>query len=441
MSVSTRLLAARVMEHLGIPHARYRLIHGLVVIDGEERETWLNESPSFRAPDERKMAFDLFYDLNRRPGESPFDLARRYGWGPQVAALIIADYLIANRDRHGANIEVIRSPEGSVRLAPLFDSGLSFVFSCYGDEERVRAFDPLSDVNANNYLGTRSLEENFALRGRAGGDAPANAASRRGAHTGLDRWHRPRGIRCPCCEDARDACTALGASARGGHRRREPVGRPVEGGVVVFAFDIIDGRARNAVPCGRLFYDAERDEWGIQIAEGAGPEEVPFLFSSFVERGERAIGPAWARRWVAERVVPPGRQNLGEVLRANGLREYSEFALLAIGKGACSQDYFVLRGPFPVDDDGEILDDRRQLRQSIGCAVAEARREQGMTQKQLAERALVDQAVVSRVERGRANITSDLLADVACALGMCVEVTLAPAAVYNGEPDEGRSGL
>ena len=159
------LLAARVMEHLGIPHARYRLIHGLVVIDGEERETWLNESPSFRAPDERKMAFDLFYDLNRRPGESPFDLARRYGWGPQVAVLIIADYLIANRDRHGANIEVIRSPEGSVRLAPLFDSGLSFVFSCYGDEERVRAFDPLSDVNANNYLGTRSLEENLRFVG------------------------------------------------------------------------------------------------------------------------------------------------------------------------------------------------------------------------------------------------------------------------------------
>lgn len=159
------LLAGRVMEHLGIPHARYRLIHGLVVIDGEERETWLNESPSFRAPDERKMAFDLFYDLNRRPGESPFDLARRYGWGPQVAALIIADYLIANRDRHGANIEVIRSPEGSVRLAPLFDSGLSFVFSCYGDEERVRAFDPLSDVNANNYLGTRSLEENLRFVG------------------------------------------------------------------------------------------------------------------------------------------------------------------------------------------------------------------------------------------------------------------------------------
>lgn len=159
------LVAARLMEHLRIPHARYRLIHALVAIDGEERETWLNESPSFRAPDERKMAFDLFYDLNRRPGESPFDLARRYGWGRQVAALIIADYLIANRDRHGANIEVVRACDGSVRLAPLFDNGLSFAFSCYGDESRVSTFDPLSDVNANNYLGTRSLEENLRFVG------------------------------------------------------------------------------------------------------------------------------------------------------------------------------------------------------------------------------------------------------------------------------------
>ena len=197
----------------------------------------------------------------------------------------------------------------------------------------MRAFDPLSDVNANNYLGTRSLEENLRFVGELVetplpmpplGEGRIRALTDGIGHAVSDG---------PCCEDARDACTALGASARGGHRRREPVGRPVEGGVVVFAFDIIDGRARNAVPCGRLFYDAERDEWGIQIAEGAGPEEVPFLFSSFVERGERAIGPAWARRWVAERVVPPGRQNLGEVLRANGLREYSEFALLAIENG------------------------------------------------------------------------------------------------------------
>ena len=65
----------------------------------------------------------------------------------------------------------------------------------------------------------------------------------------------------------------------------EPVGRPVEGGVVVFAFDIIDGRARNAVPCGRLFYDAElATEWGHPDSGGAG-QEVPFLFLLVRRRG------------------------------------------------------------------------------------------------------------------------------------------------------------
>lgn len=74
---------------------------------------------------------------------------------------MLADCLIANRDRHGANIEVLRSREGGVRLAPLFDNGVSSVFSCYGDERRVREFDPLADVWANNFIGTRSLQENL----------------------------------------------------------------------------------------------------------------------------------------------------------------------------------------------------------------------------------------------------------------------------------------
>ena len=72
------------------------------------------------------------------------------------------DYLIINRDRHGANIEVILR-DGTVELAPLFDHGVSFAFSCYDDEERIRAFDPMADRNANNYIGSRSLERNLEL--------------------------------------------------------------------------------------------------------------------------------------------------------------------------------------------------------------------------------------------------------------------------------------
>lgn len=164
------IIASRLMDELGVPHADYRLVHARVLVDGVEHITWITVSPSYRGTDDRKQALDLFYDLNRRPRESPLDFCRRMGWGRDIAQMMAVDYLIANRDRHGANIEVLRDTEGSVRLAPLFDNGLSFVFSCYGDETRAAAFDPLEDVNANNYLGTRSLAENLQfIPGLAGG--------------------------------------------------------------------------------------------------------------------------------------------------------------------------------------------------------------------------------------------------------------------------------
>lgn len=46
--------------------------------------------------------------------------------------VFLLDYLICNRDRHGANVEVLEK-RGDYRLAPVFDNGLSLLFSCYGD--------------------------------------------------------------------------------------------------------------------------------------------------------------------------------------------------------------------------------------------------------------------------------------------------------------------
>ncbi len=155
------LIAARLMRHLGIPCADYRLVHALVTLDDTEYDTWMNVSTSFRTAEERKMAFDLFYDLEREHRESPFEVCQRMGWAHDIALLLLIDYLIVNRDRHGANIEVIRQADGAMRLVPLFDNGLSFVFSSYNDASRAAAFNELEDVNANNFLGTRSLEDNL----------------------------------------------------------------------------------------------------------------------------------------------------------------------------------------------------------------------------------------------------------------------------------------
>lgn len=157
------VIAARLMGVLGISHVRYTLVHARIVVDGSEYTTWIARSKSFRKTGERKMAFDTYFDLLHEQCESPLEFCERKGWLACVQQMMLVDYLIANRDRHGANIEVLQGRDGEARLAPLFDNGVSLVFSCYQDEACARDFNPLKDVRANNFIGTRSLEENLAF--------------------------------------------------------------------------------------------------------------------------------------------------------------------------------------------------------------------------------------------------------------------------------------
>ena len=74
------------------------------------------------------------------------------------------DYLIANRDRHGSNLEILRNEDDdTIRMAPLFDQGVSLLFSTYGDENAIENTDVMKDFPVNNYIGSRSLEYNLSL--------------------------------------------------------------------------------------------------------------------------------------------------------------------------------------------------------------------------------------------------------------------------------------
>lgn len=154
------VIAARLMDVLCVSHVPYRLVHACVRIGGREHETWLTESDSFRARGESKTSLVRFYSWNHLEGEGRMDFCARFGWIQDVQKMMLVDYLIANRDRHGGNLEVLKQVDGRLRLAPLFDSGLSLCFST-GNAEQLRSIDPLQDIVSNNYLGTRSLEQNL----------------------------------------------------------------------------------------------------------------------------------------------------------------------------------------------------------------------------------------------------------------------------------------
>lgn len=57
----------------------------------------------------------------------------------------------------------------------------------------------------------------------------------------------------------------------------------------------------------------------------------------------------------------------------------------------------------------------------IGQRIAELRKEQGMTQTQLAERCGLQQAHIARIEAGRYSVGLDTLAQIATALGMKID--------------------
>ena len=155
------LIVSRLLDILKVEHLQYQLIHAKISVDGQEIETYINRSANFRKEKERKQPFDVHYELYRRKDEKPLDFACRMGWGKYFECMMAVDYLICNRDRHGANIEIIVDENDDARPAPLFDHGVSLLFSCYQSLEEIQKFDVLADRPVQSFIGSRSLEYNL----------------------------------------------------------------------------------------------------------------------------------------------------------------------------------------------------------------------------------------------------------------------------------------
>ena len=156
------LIVDRLLSVLGIDHLHYQLIHALIEIEGKEYETYLCASEDFKENGDSKLTFEDYYLIMKQDGESILDFAQRIGLISFISEMLLVDFLIINRDRHGANIEILKNDKDKYRPAPLFDHGLSFVFSC-DTSEKLKSFDPLGDVPVQCFVGSHSTFENLNL--------------------------------------------------------------------------------------------------------------------------------------------------------------------------------------------------------------------------------------------------------------------------------------
>lgn len=157
------IIADRLLTVLGIPHLAYQLVHANILVDGQQQETWLCASKDYKQRGDRKISLDSYYQIERKPGESPMEFCIRNGWENEIYQMLVFDYLILNRDRHGANMEVlINRFQKTVRLAPLFDHGVSLLSRC-PDEAAMQKEDVIADKPVQCFVGSHSAWDNLRL--------------------------------------------------------------------------------------------------------------------------------------------------------------------------------------------------------------------------------------------------------------------------------------
>lgn len=157
------IIVDRLLTILGIEHLHYELINADIEIEGKIYNTYLCASNDFKMRGESKIALDDFYRTNSEKSETHYDFCVRQGWKSYIDRMIAVDYIILNRDRHGTNIEVLRNSRAhTLRIAPLFDHGLSLVYSCMSDDA-VEKFDEMEDKPCQNFIGSYSCYDNLKL--------------------------------------------------------------------------------------------------------------------------------------------------------------------------------------------------------------------------------------------------------------------------------------
>ena len=140
------VIAARYLTSIGIQTLLYCGAEAVVQIRGREFTTFVNWSLDYRMgrPD---IAFE---DYVRTSGAIDPEAVFRTLDSAYLDTMLAADFLVGNRDRHGANIRWLGDG-----FSPLFDFNLSLFMPDGGSR--------LHDIMANNYIGSHSLLDNLEL--------------------------------------------------------------------------------------------------------------------------------------------------------------------------------------------------------------------------------------------------------------------------------------
>ena len=108
------------------------------------------------------------------------------------------------------------------------------------------------------------------------------------------------------------------------------------------SFALLDGNLDD-IQVGTFTYDTDTRRFRMTIADNIPMADLPLSLEGFASRGKYELSHEDALRWVNGRICPPGRHNIREILRDNGLEKYDEFDLLLVSNAKCDKDELYFR--------------------------------------------------------------------------------------------------
>lgn len=102
-------------------------------------------------------------------------------------------------------------------------------------------------------------------------------------------------------------------------------------------FVLRDGNLNNR-QVGTFSYDTLLKKFEMTILQDISVSDLPLSLEGFANRQKYLLSHEDVLRWIRGRICPPGRHNIRDILKDNGLIEYDEFNLLMLNMARCDKD-------------------------------------------------------------------------------------------------------
>jgi hypothetical protein len=89
---------------------------------------------------------------------------------------------------------------------------------------------------------------------------------------------------------------------------------------------------------GTFVYDTASKRFAMTVDGSIPLDDLPLSLELLVLNGIYDIGHDDALLWIRERICPPGRHNIHEILSEIGIDEYDEFSIIAATEARCDKD-------------------------------------------------------------------------------------------------------